>query len=67
MNAREIHNYKPAQVNCYGYGGMWSITKAQLHANVLWYFDLSNLSFGDDFATCSPAWSSVQSFIATAI
>jgi hypothetical protein len=66
MSDWETRNHQTAQVNCYGYGGLFNVSKAQLHRNVRSYFDLTGLNFGDNFATHPPEWSSVRSFIVTA-
>jgi hypothetical protein len=66
MSDWEVRNHQTAQVNCYGYGGMFNVSKAHLHQNVRSYFDQTSLDFGDNFATHPPEWSSVRSFIATA-
>jgi hypothetical protein len=66
MSDWEACNHQTAQVNCYGYRGMFNISKAHLHQNVRSYFNLTGQDFGNNFATHPPEWSSIRSFIVTA-
>ncbi len=54
MIALENCNHKLAKKNYYFYVGMLNVTKAQRYTNVRCYFDLSDLSFSDNFSTCPP-------------